>query len=89
LRRRWVAYRDRRCASANFKLWIIRIGAAARENGMKLNNSSRPESGRIDLDRKVLADIAPQDPATQTGRDSQESGQRLTVLWDLGPTDVI
>ena len=54
------AYRDRRQKKRQFRaLWIARINAAARLNGMSysrfMNGLSRAE---IDLDRKVLADIA-------------------------------
>jgi large subunit ribosomal protein L20 len=59
------AYRDRRQRKRDFrKLWIIRINAAARLNDM---NYSRFMHGLklagIELDRKVLADIAMNDPA--------------------------
>ena len=57
------AYRDRRQKKRQFRaLWIARINAAARLNGMSysrfMNGLSRAE---IDLDRKVLADIAVHD----------------------------
>jgi large subunit ribosomal protein L20 len=59
------AYRDRRQRKRDFrKLWIIRINAAARLNDM---NYSRFMHGLklagIELDRKVLADMAMNDPA--------------------------
>lgn len=59
------AYRDRRNKKREFrKLWITRINAAARMNGMSysrfMNGLSRAQ---IALDRKVLADIAVMDPA--------------------------
>jgi large subunit ribosomal protein L20 len=62
------AYRDRRTRKRDFRrLWIVRIGAAARQNGL---NYSRFMSGLkkagVQLDRKVLADIALQDPANFT-----------------------
>jgi large subunit ribosomal protein L20 len=62
------AYRDRRVRKREFrKLWIIRIGAAARENGMNYNKMIHGlKVAGIDLDRKVLADIALQDPASFT-----------------------
>jgi len=58
------AYRDRRNKKREFrKLWITRINAAARLNGLSysrfMNGLSRAQ---IALDRKVLADIAVQDP---------------------------
>jgi len=62
------AYRDRKVRKREFrKLWIIRIGAAARQNGL---NYSRLMNGLkkagVELDRKMLADIALQDPASFT-----------------------
>jgi large subunit ribosomal protein L20 len=57
------AYRDRRQKKRDFRsLWIIRINAAARENG--LSYSAFMHAMRlltIDLDRKVLSDIAVHD----------------------------
>lgn len=58
------AYRDRRNKKREFrKLWITRINAAARLNGLSysrfMNGLSRAQ---IALDRKVLADIAVKDP---------------------------
>ena len=58
-------YRDRRQRKRQFRrLWITRISAAAKINGM---NYSRFINGlaqaEIELDRKVLADIAVNDPA--------------------------
>jgi large subunit ribosomal protein L20 len=59
------AYRDRKARKRNFRaLWITRINAGARENGLtysQLMNGIR-QAG-IELDRKVLADIAARDPA--------------------------
>jgi large subunit ribosomal protein L20 len=57
------AYRDRRQRKRQFRaLWIARINAAARECGMSysrlINGLSKAE---IDVDRKVLADIAVHD----------------------------
>ena len=59
------AYRDRRARKRDFRrLWIIRIGAAARQNGLNYSQfiSGLKKAG-VELDRKVLADIALQDPA--------------------------
>jgi large subunit ribosomal protein L20 len=59
------AYRDRRNRKRDFRrLWIIRINAAARQNGRsysKLMNGLK-QAG-ITLDRKILADMAVRDPA--------------------------
>jgi len=62
------AFRDRRVRKREFrKLWIIRIGAAARVNGLNYNKLIHGlKVAGVDLDRKVLADIALQDPAAFT-----------------------
>src|SRR5438034_9140239 len=59
------AYRDRKVRNRDFRrLWIVRIGAAARLNGSNYNQSiSGLKNAGVDMDRKVLADIAVQDPA--------------------------
>lgn len=60
------AYRDRRDRKGQFRrLWITRIGAGARQNGMSYGTfiHGLKEAG-VDLDRKVLADIAVRDPQT-------------------------
>ena len=58
------AYRDRKTRKRDFRrLWIIRIGAAARENGINYNQFMFGLKRKgIELDRKVLADIALKDP---------------------------
>jgi large subunit ribosomal protein L20 len=58
------AYRDRRARKGQFRrLWITRIGAAAREHGMSYSSFVRGlKAADVDLDRKVLADIAARDP---------------------------
>jgi large subunit ribosomal protein L20 len=58
------AYRDRRTRKRDFRrLWITRIGAAARQNGMSYSTFIRGlRAAEVDLDRKVLADIAARDP---------------------------
>jgi large subunit ribosomal protein L20 len=62
------AYRDRRDRKAQFRrLWIARIGAASRQNGMSYSRfMSGLKAAEVDLDRKVLADIAVHDPAAFT-----------------------
>lgn len=59
------AFRDRRARKGDFRrLWITRINAAARDNGMSY---SRLISGlrlaEVELDRKVLAELAVNEPA--------------------------
>jgi large subunit ribosomal protein L20 len=63
------AYRDRRRRKGEFRrLWIVRIGAAARVNGMSYSLFIRGlKAANLDLDRKVLADIAATDPPGFTG----------------------
>src|SRR4051794_4414426 len=59
------AYRDRKARKRNFRrLWIMRINAAARQNGLSYNQFvSGCKKAGIELDRKVLADLAVADPA--------------------------
>ena len=62
------AYRDRKNKKRTFRqLWIIRINAAARANGLSYNQfmAGLRESG-IELDRKSLAELAVSDPAAFT-----------------------
>jgi large subunit ribosomal protein L20 len=58
------AYRDRRARKRDFRrLWITRIGAATRQHGLSYSAFIRGLRGaNLDLDRKVLADIAVRDP---------------------------
>jgi large subunit ribosomal protein L20 len=58
------AYRDRRDRKGQFRrLWITRIGAATRANGMSYSTFLHGLRGAgIELDRKILADMAVHDP---------------------------
>ena len=58
------AYRDRKARKREFRrLWIVRINAAARQNGLSYNEFvSGCKKAEIVLDRKVLADLAVSDP---------------------------
>ena len=58
------AYRDRRNRKRDFRrLWITRINAAARQNGMSYGTFMHGlKLAGIELDRKVLADIAVHEP---------------------------
>lgn len=58
------AYRDRRAKKRNFrKLWIVRINAAARMHGMSYSQfMGKLKKSNIDLNRKVLADLAVHNP---------------------------
>ena len=60
------AYRDRRNRKRDFRrLWITRINAAARREGMSYSELMHGlRLAEIELDRKVLADIAVRDPET-------------------------
>ena len=60
------AYRDRKNNKRNFRsLWISRINAAARLNGMSYSQFMyKIKSNKIDLNRKVLADLAMNHPET-------------------------
>jgi large subunit ribosomal protein L20 len=58
------AYRDRRNRKRDFRrLWIVRINAAARREGLTYSGlmSGLRESG-VEVNRKMLADIAVRDP---------------------------
>jgi large subunit ribosomal protein L20 len=59
------AYRDRKNRKRVFRrLWIMRINAAARANGLSYNQFvAGCKKANIELDRKVLADLAVSDPA--------------------------
>jgi large subunit ribosomal protein L20 len=58
------AYRDRKNKKRTFRrLWIIRINAAARQNGLSYNQfMAGLREAEIPLDRKVLAELAVNDP---------------------------
>ena len=59
------AYRDRRQRKRQFRaLWIVRINAAARDNGLSYSRMiAGLNKADIALDRKVLADMAVHDKA--------------------------
>lgn len=59
------AYRDRKTKKRNFRaLWIQRINAAVREEGMSYSQfMGKLKDANIDLNRKVLADLAMNEPA--------------------------
>ncbi len=60
------AYSGRRQKKRQYRsLWIVRISAAARDNGMSYSQfiNGLKKSG-VELDRKILADIAVKDPAS-------------------------
>lgn len=75
------AFRDRRQKKREFRaLWIIRINAAARSNGMTYGhfmNGLRKAS--INIDRKVLADIAVYDQAAFSALVEQAKAAQQTA----------
>ena len=58
------AYRDRKNKKRTFRrLWIMRINAAARQQGLSYNQFvAGCRKANIELDRKILADLAVSDP---------------------------
>ena len=72
------AYRDRKNNKRNFRrLWITRINAAARINGISYNEFiSGLKKASVDINRKILSEIAVSDP---------DAFQKLTEIakkWD-------
>ena len=59
------AYRDRRNRKRDFRrLWITRINAATRSHGLSYNRFiAGLKAAEVDVDRKILADVAVRDPA--------------------------
>ena len=59
------SYRDRKAKKGDFrKLWIQRINAAARANGMTYNRFIQGlKAAGVEVDRKIMADLAVNDPA--------------------------
>ncbi|KJE76321.1 50S ribosomal protein L20 [Ferrimicrobium acidiphilum] len=71
------AYRDRRARKGEFRrLWIQRINAAARINGTSYSRLmyQMKEAG-VEVDRKILADLAVTDPSAFARLVSSVSGQ--------------
>ncbi len=64
LKSMWYAFRDRRTRKRDLrKLWITRINAAARLNGMSYSRLVFAlRNANIELNRKMLADLAVRDP---------------------------
>ncbi len=59
------AYRDRKARKGEFRrLWITRINAAARQNGTTYSRlMAGLKAAEVEVDRKMLADMAVRDPA--------------------------
>ena len=68
LKNLWYSYRDRRARARDMRrLWIIRINAAARLNGLSYSKLIYGlKKANVQADRKILADIAVRDPQTFT-----------------------
>ncbi len=68
LKNLWYSYRDRRARARDMRrLWIIRINAAARLNGLSYSKLIYGlKRANVEVDRKILADIAVRDPQTFT-----------------------
>jgi large subunit ribosomal protein L20 len=62
----WYAHRDRRNRKRDFRrLWIARINAASRQNGLSYSRFMHGlKQAGIELDRKILADVAVRDEST-------------------------
>ena len=63
MKSRWYAYRDRRNRKRDFRrLWIARINAASRENGLSYSRFIHGlKLAGIEIDRKMLAEMAVND----------------------------
>jgi large subunit ribosomal protein L20 len=63
MKAQWYSYRDRRNRRRDLRrLWITRINAAARDNGLSYNRFIHGlKQAGVELDRKILADIAVRD----------------------------
>ena len=72
------AYRDRRARKGDFRrLWIQRINAGARANGMTYNRFIQGlKAAGVEVDRKILADLAVTDAAAFTALVEIATGQR-------------
>ena len=70
------AYSGRKQRKRQFRsLWIVRIGAAAKQNGMSYNQFIHGlKKAGVELDRKILADVAVNDPAGFANLATQAKG---------------
>lgn len=77
----WYAYRDRRNKKRDFRrLWIVRINAAARNNGLtygQLMNGLKVAG--VEVDRRNLADLAVSNPAAFSALASRAQSSRATA----------
>jgi large subunit ribosomal protein L20 len=65
MKSQWYAYRDRKVRRREYRrLWITRINAGSRQNGMSYSQLIHGlKQADVQLDRKVLADLAVRDEA--------------------------
>ena len=72
------AYRDRRVKKRDFRaLWIVRINAAARENGLSYSRMIHGlKLAGIGLDRKIMAQLAVDEPVAFTALVNQAKAQQ-------------
>ena len=75
------AYRDRRVRKRDFrKLWITRINAAARMNGLSYSKFMHGlKVAGVDINRKILADLAVNEPAAFAEIAAIAKGEKQTV----------
>ena len=82
------AYRDRRARKGEFrKLWIQRINAACRENGISYSRFINGlKVAGVEVDRKVLADLAVTDPAAFAAlvKVASDAARRRLRAWRPG-----
>ncbi len=80
------AYRDRRVRKRNFRaLWIQRINAAARDNGLTYGRMiDGLNKAGIEVDRKVLADLAVHEAEAFTAL-AEQAKSALAYLKDFTP----
>jgi len=80
------AYRDRKVRKRNFRsLWVQRINAAAREHGLTYGRlMDGLNKAGVEMDRKVLSDLAIHEPAAFTGLVKQAK-EALSYLKETTP----
>jgi large subunit ribosomal protein L20 len=75
------SYRDRKNKKRTFRsLWITRINAAARSNGLSYNEFINGlKLAKVDINRKMLSEIATNDPAAFTKLAETAKQQQVTA----------
>src|SRR5437867_6655038 len=79
------AYRDRKAKKREFRrLWITRINAAAHQNDMNYNTFMNGlKRAGIEVDRKILADLAVHDAAAFSALADKASSARAGLSFDV------